>query len=312
MPVSLLFIDTNIFLDFYRVRSREAGLSILKHIDDNHPLVIFTSQVEMEFQKNRQTVILEAHRSIKPSEHGPAIPSILAESKQSRALERTQKSVKDLSAKLRRRLANVLTNPGVYDPVYRTVHRLAQADIPTNLNRGNKLRYEIRKLAWKRFVLGYPPRKDSDTSIGDAINWEWMIRCAIDTKRNVVIVTRDSDYGTTFDGSPSLNDWLVQEFKDRVSRKRKISLTDRLSEGLKAASIKVTKAEEEGENELLSLLKEWRETFSAGLGSYSGDEHTRTFLQQLWRGFTKPPSFEQPPKAQPPVEDDELDKPIDA
>ena len=28
------------------------------------------------------------------------------------------------------------------------------------------------RLAWRRFLLGYPPRKANDTSIGDAVNWE--------------------------------------------------------------------------------------------------------------------------------------------
>src|ERR1044071_488878 len=107
MPKSLVFVDTNIFLDFYRVRSREVGMSILRHIDDNHPHLIMTGQVEMEFQKNRQAVILESHRGIKPADGSPSIPSILAESKQSRALRRTQKDMQDLSAKLRKRLANV-------------------------------------------------------------------------------------------------------------------------------------------------------------------------------------------------------------
>lgn len=312
MAASLLFIDTNIFLDFYRVRSREAGLSILKHIDDNHAHLIMTSQVEMEFQKNRQTVILEAHRGIKPSDGGLAIPSILAESKQSRALRRTQKGIQDLSIKLRKRLANVLTDPGTYDPVYRTVHRLALADVPTNLNRENKLRYEIRKLAWKRFVLGYPPRKRGDTSIGDAINWEWIVRCALDTGFNIVIVSRDSDYGEAFDAKPALNDWLAQEFKDRVSRKRKLSLTDRLSEGLKAASIKVTKAEEQGEEDLLTQLQKVNRALSESLGTYSGDPSTRHFLRGIWAGFTKPPSPEAPPKGLLAFLDDEPSPPAEA
>jgi PIN domain len=286
---SLLFIDTNIFLDFYRVRSREAGLSILKHIDDNHSQIISTSQVEMEFKKNRQRVIVESYRALKAPDGGSfALPSILAESKQSKALKRSQKGMQDLSGKLRKRLGSVLTSPGTYDPVYRSLQRLIRSDAPTNLGRENKLRYEIRRLAWKRFVLGYPPRKDGDTSIGDAINWEWIVRCAIDTGCHVVIVTRDSDYGMVFDGKPALNDWLAQEFKERVSRKRKISLTERLSEGLKAANIKVTRAEEETEEELITLIKKWRANMEKGLGSYSGDVNTRLFLGGLWQGLTRP------------------------
>ena len=46
---TLLFIDTNILLDFYRVRSRDAGFSTLRHLDQNHERLITTGQVEMEF-----------------------------------------------------------------------------------------------------------------------------------------------------------------------------------------------------------------------------------------------------------------------
>ena len=56
---TLVFIDTNIFLDFYRIDVLEAGLSILDHIKLNHNLMITSSQVEMEFYKNRQKVIID-------------------------------------------------------------------------------------------------------------------------------------------------------------------------------------------------------------------------------------------------------------
>ena len=54
----LVFIDTNIYLDFYRVRGTDATLSILKHFDENHDRIITTSEVEMEYKKNRQRVTL--------------------------------------------------------------------------------------------------------------------------------------------------------------------------------------------------------------------------------------------------------------
>jgi hypothetical protein len=59
---TLIFIDTNILLDFYRVRGREGDLSILDHIDENHDLIITTSQVEMEFKKNRPRKVPKLER----------------------------------------------------------------------------------------------------------------------------------------------------------------------------------------------------------------------------------------------------------
>ena len=55
----LVFVDTNILLDFYRFR-RESGLVLLQRFDKIHDRLITTYQVEMEFKKNRQRVILDA------------------------------------------------------------------------------------------------------------------------------------------------------------------------------------------------------------------------------------------------------------
>lgn len=247
----LIFVDTNILLDFYRVRGRDAGLSILSHIDDNLDRFVTGSQVEMEFKKHRQRVILESHGVFKADWGGLQLPAFLAESKQSRALTKSRKQVQSLSATLKSRMTRVLQNPTTQDAVYRTAQRLFRSPSPWNLGRNNKRRYAIRRLAWKRFMLGYPPRKSNDTSIGDAINWEWVIECARESGCNVVIVSRDSDYGEPFEKQPVINDWLLQEFRERVSRRRKLILTDRLSAALKTAEITVTRQEVENEEQFL-------------------------------------------------------------
>lgn len=60
----LIFIDTNIFLDFYRVES-EASLSLLRHVESVPEGLITTDQVEMEFPHNHQRVISIALQSLK-------------------------------------------------------------------------------------------------------------------------------------------------------------------------------------------------------------------------------------------------------
>lgn len=250
MP-SLVFVDTNIFLDFYRVRGRESGLAFLNHIDAHRERFITGSQVEMEFKKNRQKVILDAHQSIKADGAGVQVPAFLAHSKQSNALIRTAKETAKHVKTLRDRTSKILRAPTTADPVYKAAQRLFRSDLPWNLSRTRKERFRIRRLAYKRFWLGYPPRKDSDTSYGDAINWEWIVACAVESGDDIVIVSRDSDYGLTFDKKPILNDWLLQEFRERVGRQRHITLTARLSDGLKAAGIAVSSKEEKAEDEFL-------------------------------------------------------------
>jgi predicted nucleic acid-binding protein len=49
---ALIFIDTNIYLDFYRYRGgSDTSFSILKHFDENHDRIIITSEIEMEYKK---------------------------------------------------------------------------------------------------------------------------------------------------------------------------------------------------------------------------------------------------------------------
>ncbi len=61
----LLFIDTNIWLDFYRVRN-EVSLSLLKRAEAVADRIIVTYQLESEFKKNRQAAILEGLQELKP------------------------------------------------------------------------------------------------------------------------------------------------------------------------------------------------------------------------------------------------------
>ena len=94
-----------------------------------------------------------------------------------------------------------------------------------------------------RFRLGYPPRKSGDTSMGDAFNWEWIIHCIQQENRNVVIVSRDADYGITIGSDSFPNDWLVQEVRERTKKTRKLQLVDRLSKALKQIKIEVSPEE---------------------------------------------------------------------
>jgi hypothetical protein len=241
----LIFVDTNILLDFYRIRTREAGLSILRKLEQHRASLITTDQVVMEFMKNRQRVLLETHRNFKaPDWASLTLPPLLVEAKGSKTLEWHKKSLINQSAKLRDRLTKVLKEPSRYDRVYQTFQRILKHRGVYTLSREKSERIEVRESAEKRFKLGYPPRKDVDTSFGDAINWEWIIRCAKSSGHSVVLVSRDTDYGASVDGQLVLNDWLREEFRDRVAKNRQIVLTDRITEGLKKLAVAVTAQEE--------------------------------------------------------------------
>ena len=250
---ALIFIDTNIFLDFYRIRKSDVSMSYLKLIEEHREIIITGSQVEMEFKKNRQRVILESlHQFKNPDWNNLSVPALLANFQASRQIDKKKKEINTQQKKVNEKIERVLKNPSSNDPVYQTLQRLFKTKSAYNLNRENKERFATRELAQKRFVLGYPPRKKDDTSMGDAINWEWIVKCAEESKKDIIIVTRDSDYGTILKNEAFINDWLKQEFSQRVSRKRKIILTDKLSVAFKKVKLTVS---EEMENEEVRVIE---------------------------------------------------------
>lgn len=68
----------------------------------------------------------------------------------------------------------------------------------------------------------------------------------------MILVTRDTDYGISYDGKFFLNDWLRLEFKERISQKRKIVLSDRLTEAFKLVAIPVSIEAEKEERKLVA------------------------------------------------------------
>lgn len=251
----ILFVDTNIWLDFYRAQN-EAYLGMLQKVEGIKDQIIVTHQLETEFKKNRQQVILRSVMLLK--EHMPKkVPSVgvLAQAQEfkmvSKAIEDACRRIK----KLQERLVSMIAKPTDHDKVFQTVQRVFHKNDDLVLvrdERHKELRQLIRDRAQKRFMHGCPPRKSSDTSYGDAINWEWMIECAINNKAELVIVSRDADYGATHENISYINDHLRQEFSNRVSQKRELLLYSKLSDALKHFKVTVTPEQVKAEAEFIS------------------------------------------------------------
>jgi PIN domain len=238
----LLFIDTNIFLDFYRARN-DAGISLLAKIDSLHDQIITTCQVEMEFKKNRQRVISDSVSGLKPPEFNLTTPAFLAEAATVKVIKNQIHDVKKRVEKLKGRILSTLENPKTQDRIYQTTQRLFNNPSSLNLRHDTADYRLVWRKALRRFLEGRPPRKREDTSAGDSVNWEWIIRCIEKTNRDVIIVSRDADYGLTLDGKGYANNWLSDEVKERVNKQRKLTLVDRLSAALTLLDVKVTPEE---------------------------------------------------------------------
>lgn len=246
----LVFIDTNILLDFYRLRGASA-LNQLSFISGNRDKIILTEQIQMEYLKHRQRVVSETLKEIKkPVEQ--KLPPFLANYQAGQSLSKLQSESTAQYKRVLEKAKKILTNPDSHDEVYKALRGVFSKRSEYYLDRDHSEKLKIRSLARKRFLLGYPPRKQNDSSMGDALNWEWVIHCAINCpdKSNIIIVSRDGDYGSASEKSSYLNDWLKKEFKERVSRRRSVVLTELLTEAFKKINIEVSRDEIEEERQV--------------------------------------------------------------
>ncbi|MBE0429815.1 MAG: DUF4935 domain-containing protein [Thermoleophilia bacterium] len=249
---ALIFIDTNIYLDFYQYPGRDGpDLPLLPVIDRNRELIITSSEVEMEYKKNRQRMVTNFIESIDKLDWDRlAAPAFISASKAAVTSERYRRQLMSQMEKLKGRAHAMLSNPVKNDPVYQVLQRLFRQRGPYNLYRTREERHEMRDRAWRRFILGYPPRKPAGLSIGDAINWEWLVKCAQESRKDVVVVTRDTDFGSR----GAINDWLAQEFRERVGRTRNVHLTGMLSQAFSMSDVEVSSDEARKEEEMVRAI----------------------------------------------------------
>jgi hypothetical protein len=99
----LIFIDTNILLDFYRVRGNGVGLGLLEKIGDHYDRIITGSQIEMEYKKNRQRVILESLNRLKtPDWSGLTPPAFLSDAQPAKIITSNKSQITKQQGKLKK------------------------------------------------------------------------------------------------------------------------------------------------------------------------------------------------------------------
>lgn len=242
------------------------GLKLLERAEKISDRIIVTYQLENEFKKNRQAAILEGIRGLKLPEK-MSHPGIFSDAREVQAIDKNLERITRQVENLKSSLVQALEEPGVHDPVYKLCERVFRKSDDLALTPGHRSTPNLRRRAFRRFLHGAPPRKADDTSIGDAFNWEWMVECAIHKKSDLVIVSRDADYGVTLDDKSYINDYLKHEFSERVGRERSVTLCTRLSKALKHFAVEVSAQEEEVEKELASSVA----PYHAAIAALSGE-----------------------------------------
>jgi len=149
----LVFIDTNILLDFYR-KPGDSAIRQLKALEKHRESLILGDQLSMEFLKNRQAAIVAGIQAMQKPVR-PIVPSVLLDAQAAKTLIKNYAATEKKWQQSKKRIEKMLTNPSTADPVYQHLMRIFDHDGDFNLKRPNKVRFTIRNLARKRFALGY-------------------------------------------------------------------------------------------------------------------------------------------------------------
>jgi len=249
----LIFLDTTFLLGYYQVLDQQ--LPWLDRLPEIHEIVITSDQIRMEFLKNRRRLILKAAKEIGEFTL-PVLWPFLRSDDTKDGLAKVKAEVDKYVKMLQTKTRALLDEPAKHDPIYRAgIEMFKEVPGDTNLKADSESFERLFTRAKRRWQLGYPPRKADDSAMGDAINWEWILDCAARLKKNVVVVTRDQDFGERIDNKRHMKEFLKLEFEERVGKKYRVEITELITEALALSGEKVSSKDKKTEIEALERLR---------------------------------------------------------
>lgn len=200
-----LFLDANIYLGFYKLAEDdlEELRKLIVAVRDEPTNLLLTRQVADEFERNREGTIAESLRMLDEAKLPKSYPRLFTNYPEYVELRRALRDYEIHRAAL---LAKART-----DAQERALHadRLldelfsAVSHIPRDP--------EIEVAAKARVTVGNPPGKGG--SIGDAINWETLLREVPDAEE-LVLVSADLDFASALDPG-RFDAFLAAEWESR-------------------------------------------------------------------------------------------------
>lgn len=209
-----LFIDTNIFLDFYR--SNTEKLKVLDELKKNAAHIVFPRQVYNEYKRNRVLMLENILSNIKNSAPKTGFSSsVISDFDEYKEMNRLIKEHGEKSKELQNKIKEMIEEPEK-DLVFMKVEEIISLEGVTILEVTDR---HIEK-ARKRQLLGNPPGSEK-FCIGDEIIWECILSGVED---DIVIVSRDNTYVK--------NSYIIkEEFKGKTG-KELLGVTNRITDAL--------------------------------------------------------------------------------
>lgn len=201
-----LFIDANIFLDFYHLSGGDIEeLKKLVALVENGNIVLFSSpQLRQEVKRNRDAKISDAMQNFRKASFKLSFPAFC---KHYDEYEELRVHINDANKK-----HAALVQKAMDD----VKGRCLSADVLIDDLLGKSTEIEPAKelfdAAIMRFRLGNPPGKKKVT-LGDEINWESLL-AGVPDEEDLMFISEDGDFCSPIDGD-ALNAFLLEEWKDK-------------------------------------------------------------------------------------------------
>jgi predicted nucleic acid-binding protein len=200
-----LFIDTNIYLNFYHFSSDD--LEELKKLSvavENKSIKLYvTEQVINEFRRNREDKIADACNKFEAQKLPDQFPEICKAYEEYGELREILREFEETRGHLIENLNNDIESKQLLAD--KTIKKLF--DVANIL----EMDEDIVEKAKNRVMLGNPPGKPN--SYGDSINWEFLLE-KVPSDRDLYLVTDDRDYASKI-SKGKLAEFLEWEWTER-------------------------------------------------------------------------------------------------
>lgn len=199
-----LFIDTNIFLSFYRISNEDLNQlsKLADNLDDSEIVLFLPEQVRDEFQRNREAVIGQTMRSLRDYKFPASFPLMCFDYQEYERFRKLIRDCRDAHSSLVKALEKDIQNESL------------QADIVVekifDVARRVETTPALLERARNRTELGRPPGKPG--SLGDAMNWEALLSI-VPNSESLYIISDDGDFASPLDNE-SINPYLAKEWKN--------------------------------------------------------------------------------------------------
>ncbi len=261
-----VFIDTNIFLDFYRLSQKDLDelKKLIESIRNNEIKIYLTEQVYNEFIINRENVFKKTFDNLERVKEDDSFRDIFSANTIFKNypeyihVVKIKNALGKIKSELLLKVKNDIKN-------YNLAADLIIKDILGEVEIVKSDSYLDK--AKDRMQLGKPPGKNG--GYGDAVNWELLLD-KVPINEDIVLISRDGDFSSKMFGTEPCS-FLEKEWKK--NKKSKVYLYNSLSEFFEQHDIDIRIEEEKIKNELIQALND--------SGNFSSTHHIITRLSKF-------------------------------